>query len=109
MSRSTLPSLVEAMDEELDLFDRGPGRADVPLEPVQVVRCGLAVTGVVAYDQVFGRRPNLRPPPVALDALFPRQEEVHASILARALKAKAGNRLLLWKALRKEVTQGLCS
>ena len=27
-------ALVEGMDDKLDLFDRGPGRAGVPLEPV---------------------------------------------------------------------------
>ena len=43
-------ALVEAMDNELNLFDRGPGRAGGPLEPVQVARYGAAVTGVVAYD-----------------------------------------------------------
>ena len=43
-------ALVEAMDRELDLLDRGPGRGRVPLEPVQVARYGAAVTGVVAYD-----------------------------------------------------------
>ena len=40
-------ALVEAMDDELDLFDRGPGRGNVPLGRVQVARCGAAVTGVV--------------------------------------------------------------
>ena len=43
-------ALVEAMDRELDLLDRGPDRHRVPLEPVQVARYGAAVTGVVAYD-----------------------------------------------------------
>ena len=40
-------ALVEAIDLELDLLDRGPGRGRVPLEPVQVARYGAAVTGVV--------------------------------------------------------------
>ena len=94
------------MDEELDLFDRGPRRADVPLEPVQVARYGAAVTGVVAYDQVFGRRPDPGPAPTSLDTLFSLQEGVHASVLAKALGTKDDDRRLLWKALCKEVSQG---
>ena len=43
-------ALVEAMDRELDLQDRGPDRHRVPLEPVLVARYGAVVTGVVAYD-----------------------------------------------------------
>ena len=76
------------MDKELDLLDRGPGRGDIPLEPVQVARYGEVVTGVVAYDQVFGRRANPGPPPVPLETLFSRQAEVYASVLAGALKAR---------------------
>ena len=96
-------ALVEAMDDELDLFDRGPGRAGVPLEPVQVARYGAAVTGVVAYDHVFGRRPNPGPAPTPLAARFARQEEAHASVPAKALGTAGEDRRLLWKARRKEV------
>ena len=78
----------------------------MPLEPVQVARYGPAVTGVVAYDQVFGRRPKPGPAPVPLHALFARQEEVHTSVLAKAFRTSDDDRLLLWKALRKEVAQG---
>ena len=57
--------------------------------------------------KVFGRCANPSPPPVPLDALFSRHKELHAYILAGDLKAKAGDHLLMWKALRKEVAQGL--
>ena len=60
----------------------------------------------MAYDQVFGRRPKPGPARVPLDDLFTRQEEVHASVLAKAFRTSDGDRLLLWKALRKEVAQG---
>ena len=99
-------ALMEAMDAELDLLDRGPGRGEFPLEPLQVARYGAAVTGVVAYDQVFDRRANPGPPPVPLADLFACQGEVHASVVARARKASADDRQLPWKALHKEVARG---
>ena len=99
-------ALVEAMDKEQDLFNKGPWRGDIPLEPVQVAMYGAAVTGVVAYDRVFSRRANPGRAPVPLDTLFSLQEGVHTSVLAKDLRAGAEDGLLLWKALRKEVTQG---
>ena len=99
-------ALVEAMDRDLDLLDRGPERHRVPLQPVQVARYGAAVTGVVAYDQVFGRRAKVGPEPVSLAALAADQERVHASVVAGAGKAQDADKALLWKALNKEVSQG---
>ena len=58
-------ALVKAMDRELDLLDREPGRGRVPLEPVQVAGYGAAVTGVAAHDQVFKRRAKIGPEPGA--------------------------------------------
>ena len=54
------------MDDELDLLDRGPGRGEFPLELVQVARYGVAVAGLVVYDQMS----PLVSPLVSLAELF---------------------------------------
>ena len=97
-------ALAEAMDRELDLLDRGPGRGRVPLEPVQVARYGAAITGVVAYDQVFKRRAKVGCEPVPLATMFANQEKLHASVVAGAVKAKEADKALLWKTLCKGVS-----
>ena len=43
-------ALVEDMDHDLDLFDRGDERFRVPLDVLDLVRSGAEVTGVIAYD-----------------------------------------------------------
>ena len=62
------------MDRELDLLDRGPARFDVPLEVLDLVRSGVEVTGVIAYDQVFERKANPGPPLVPMAHLFGQQD-----------------------------------
>ena len=58
------------MDHELDLSDRGDERFRVPLDVLDVVRSGAKVTGVVAYNQAFARKPDPSEPPVPLQHLF---------------------------------------
>ena len=55
-------ALVEAMDDELDLLHQGPGRGEFQLVQVHATRYRAAITGVVAYDEVFDQRANLGPP-----------------------------------------------
>ena len=73
-------ALVEEMDFDLDLFDRGDERFRVPLEVLHLVRSGAEVTGVVAYDQAFARKPDPGEPPVLLQHLFSQQEAYRRSV-----------------------------
>ena len=63
-------ALVEEMDHDVDLFDRGDARVRAPLEVLDLVRSGAEVTGVIVYDQAFARKADPGPLPVPLDHLF---------------------------------------
>ena len=63
-------ALVEEMDRDLGLFDRGAPRFQEPLEVLVVVRDGAEVTGVVAYEQAFARKANPGPDPIPLENLY---------------------------------------
>ena len=72
------PALVEEMDRDLDLFDRGDERFHVPLDVLDLVRSGAEVTGVIAYDQAFARKPDPGQPPLPLKHLFSRDAYCHS-------------------------------
>ena len=100
-------ALVEAIDAELDLLERGPQRFSVPLQAVNIARYSADTTGFVRYKQLFADRPDPVPQPTPLPHLLGWQEHVLASILAKARTTSAEDKHLLWKALGKEVAQGL--
>ena len=73
-------ALVEEMDFDLDLFDRGDERFRVPLDVLDLVRSGAEVTGVIAYDQAFARKPDPGGAPVPMQHLFSQQEAYRRSV-----------------------------
>ena len=96
-------ALVEAMDAHLDQLDRGSARFSSPLQAVNVARYGADTTGFVRYGQLFAERPDPVPEPTPLPELLGQQEQVLASIPAKARTTSTENKHLLWMALGKEV------
>ena len=67
-------ALVEKMDRDLDLFDRGDACFQVPLNVFDPVRSGAEVTGVIAYDQASTNKADPGPLPMPLDHLCDQQD-----------------------------------
>ena len=89
--------LIERMDEEMDLFWRGPSRLSVLLEVVTVVREGATVLGIIAYDQAFERQQPPPPSPLPLASLYRRQQHHHGEILAKIWRASPADVAVLWR------------
>ena len=77
-SESFSSAVVEEMDHNLDLFHHGDERFHVPIDVLDTVRSGAEVTGVVAYDQPFARKPDPGQPPLPLKHLFSRDTYRHS-------------------------------
>ena len=80
-------ALVERMDEELDLLDRGPARFTTPLEAVTVARYDADTTGPIRYEQLFADRLGRVLPPTPLPHLLALRDNVLASMLAMSTTA----------------------
>ena len=99
-------ALVEEMDRDLDLFDRGDERFRVPLDVLDLVRSGAEVTGVIAYDQAFAWKADPGPSLIPLKRLFAQQDPCRRSVENQLRAYKRDERLLFWSSLDKEVSQG---
>ena len=98
--------LVEAMDGAIDLFDRGPMRHSVPLQVLQLVRCGAELTGTVAYDDALRRSMPAAPEALPLARLYASQPHNEATIIVKLRKADRQDVEALWAVAGKEAAQG---
>ena len=99
-------ALVEEIDWDLDLFDRGAATFHEPLEVLAVIRDGAELTGVVANDQAFARQANPGPKPVPLKHLYAQQPAYHHTVENQVRTYTRSEQLLPWDALEKEIAEG---
>ena len=77
-----------------------------PFHVLDLVRSGAEVTGVVAYDQAFARKPDPGDPPVPLLHLFSQQEAYRRFVERQLHRYDRADRLLRWSSPEKELSQG---
>ena len=94
-------ALIELMDSELNLFDRGPERFSVPLQAVGIARNPAEVTGFVQYNHVVRCWVYPGPARVPLSNLFAGQAAVHAAVPQKVHRTSLEECSPLWAGLDK--------